>query len=326
MKRILTTLAACALLTLAGCGRADNAQGGGSGGGVASEKMAAMDAVRGGADAPMEVATAAAPAPEAAPLPPPPPPPPGQPPAPGTPPGAVMLAYAYTRGLEVPYDQVSPVMKRHEKQCADAGPARCQVLGSSTNSYGEYDNRGQLQLRGEPAWLRTFLEGLSGDAQAAGGKVTSTNVTTEDLTRSLIDTEARLRAARTLRDRLQALLASRPGRLSDLLDVERELARVQGDIDSTESNLAVMRTRVAMSTLTVDYTSAGAPVTDRTLEPIKQALVRFIGIVAEGIGAMIQIVAYLLPWALLLWLVVWLLRLWGRRRKAAKAKAAAQAA
>jgi hypothetical protein len=320
MKRIVKALAAAALATaLVSCGRADKAAGP-----VESEKAASMDAARGGATDSSEImvtGAAAAPAPEAAPAPP--PPPPGQPAQPGTPPGAVFLAYAYAYGLEVPFDQVTPVMKRHEKQCSDAGPARCQVLGSSTNSYGEYDNRGQLQLRGEPTWLKTFRDSLSSDVQRAGGKVTSTNVTTEDLTRALVDTEARLRAARTLRDRLQALLASRPGRLSDLLDVERELARVQGDIDSTESNLAVMRTRVSMSTLTMDYTSAGAPVTDRTLEPIRQALVRFIGIVAEGIGAMIQIVAYLLPWVLLLWLAVLLLRLWARRRKAARAAKAA---
>lgn len=326
MKRILTALAACAVIALAGCGRADNAQNE-----APSEKSSAMDMARGGAagggaGADIAVTATEAAAPAAAPVPPPPPPPPpGQPPSPGTPPGAVYLAYAYAYGLEVPFDEVSPVMKRHEKQCVDAGPARCQVLGSSTNSFGEYDNRGQLQLRGEPVWLKTFRDGLSGDAKTAGGKVTSETVTTEDLTRQLIDTEARVRQTRTLRDRLQALLASRPGRLADLLDVERELARVQGDIDSMESNLAVMRTRVSMSTLTVDYTSAGAPVTDRTLEPITQALVRFIGIVAEGIGAMIQLVAYALPWIALLWLIGWLLRLWSRRRKAAKAAKASAA-
>lgn len=320
MKRFL--VAAATLLALAACGPREGPQSQPA----EAEKNAAMDMA---SREIMVTGTAAGGAPEVAPapVPPPPPPPPGQPPAPGTPPGNVMLAYAYMYGIEVPPAQVTNVMKAHEKICTDAGAALCQVLGSSTNTYGEYDIRGQLNLRAEPRWLATFRARLDGDAKAAGGKTTSTNVSTEDLTRSLIDTEARLRAATTLRDRLQALLATRPGRLSDLLDVERELARVQGDIDSTQSNLAVMRTRVAMSTLTIDYASAGAPVTDTTLEPIKEALVRFLAIIAEGIGSIIKLIAFALPWVLALWLVAWLLGVWGRQRAAKKAaKKAAQPA
>lgn len=273
----------------------------------------------------MDAPAAEAVAPAAAPMP---PPPPGQPPVPGTPPGGVMLAYAYQTSVEVPSQRVTAVMKTHEDKCVKAGPAVCQVLGSSTNAYGENDIRAQLNLRAEPRWLETFRLGLAGDAEKAGGKLTAESVTTEDLTRALTDTEARLRAARTLRDRLQALLASRPGRLSDLLDVERELARVQGDIDSTESNLAVMRARVSMSTLTLDYMSAGAPVTDTTFQPIKEALVEFLRRVAEGFAAMITLVAVIVPWALALWLIVWLFKLWRKRAAAAKAakKAAAETA
>ena len=75
------------------------------------------------------------------------------------------------------------------------------------------------------------------------------------VTRVIVDTEATLRAKRALRDRLQQLLATRPGSLADLLGVERELARVQGEIDSSEPNLASTRTRVAMSAVTIEYAS-----------------------------------------------------------------------
>jgi hypothetical protein len=256
---------------------------------------------------------------EAADAPPAPPPPPGQPTAPGTPPGGVLLAYAYTFGLEAPAQQVQPLMRKHADECNKAGANLCQVLGSSTNSNGENYVNAELQIRAEPRWLATFKGKLEGDAKGVGGALKSDSVTTEDLTRAIVDTEARLRAKRTLRDRLQNLLASRPGKLSDLLDVERELANVQGEIDSTESNLAVMRTRVSMSVATLNYSSADAPLTDRTFEPIKQALTNFMRIFAEVIGFMITAIAVIVPWVLLLWLVVWLLRGWIRRRRAAKA-------
>ena len=56
-----------------------------------------------------------------------------------------------------------------------------------------------------------------------------------------------------MRDRLQELLRDRPGRLSDLLEIERELARVQAEIDSRESIMAALKLRVAMSTMTLNY-------------------------------------------------------------------------
>src|SRR5262249_34449527 len=136
----------------------------------------------------------------------------------------------------------------------------------------------------------------------------------EDLTRNIVDTEARLRASRTLRDRLQNLLASRPGRLSDLLEVERELARVQGEIDATESTLAVMRARVAMSELTLTYTSKAKPLRGDTFRPLTEALAGFLGWIVMGFASIITLVAVLLPWALVLGLIGWALMAWRKRR------------
>jgi hypothetical protein len=235
-----------------------------------------------------------------------------------------MLAYAWAYGVEAPPQQVKPVMKGHEKACADAGPARCQVLGASTNAYGEYDIRARLELRAEPKWLADFRAHLEADEDKGGYEVKSSTVSTEDLTRAIVDTEARLRAQITLRDRLQALLASRPGKLQELLEVERELARVQGDIDSIQSNLAVMKQRVSMSLLTIDYQSSGAPVTDTTFEPIKDALTNFFRIVAQVVGFIIGLIAVLLVPGLLIAGIVWLiLHLMAKRREAREAASAA---
>jgi hypothetical protein len=158
------------------------------------------------------------------------------------------------------------------------------------------------------------MAGLESQADEAGGRLTSQTVQSEDLTRQIVDTEARLRALTALRDRLQELLRSRPGRLSDLLEVERELARVQGEIDATQSNLAVMRTRVAMSELTLNYQSAPRPVGSDTLEPLRHALANFLGIVVAGFAAIITIIAGLIPVAVVVVPLVWLALRWRKRR------------
>ena len=174
---------------------------------------------------------------------------------------------------------------------------------------------GSLSLRAEPQWLQRFMKSVQSDAIGAAGRVTSQSTTTEDLTREIVDTEATLRAKRALRDRLQQLLATRPGSLADLLGVERELSRVQGEIDSTESNLTAMRTRVAMSALTIEYGSSPRGVAGGTFEPLRHAFADFIVAVVESTATLVTVVGALLPWVVVGTMAVWLLI---RRRRRAR--------
>jgi hypothetical protein len=232
------------------------------------------------------------------------------------------LAYQYATQIEVPAPKVEPLIQAHEQACRKAGPQLCQVLGASTNSNGPDDVSAQLELRAEPKWLQGFRDGLAGQAKAADGRIKGASVTAEDLTRQIVDTEARLRAQKTLRERLQQLLKDRPGKLSDLLETERELARVQGEIDSQESELSVMRARVSMSRLSLNYETKPNPVTGGAFEPIGDAFNNFFRVVAQGFASLIYVVAALLPWLAVGGPLAWLGVRWWRGRKAkAKAKA-----
>ena len=86
---------------------------------------------------------------------------------------------------------------------------------------------------------------LSGGTLTGGGVTTVTSshqnrvaaygagstVETDDLSRSIVDTEAALRSKRALRDRLQALLQRPADKVQDLFDVEQQLTQVQTEID-----------------------------------------------------------------------------------------------
>lgn len=237
--------------------------------------------------------------------------------------GMPMLAYAYQVSLTTPAREVAPLMARHQAACVAAEPARCQVVGAATNALGENSVSAQLSIRAEPKWLATFRDGLDADARKADGRVTGRSVSSEDLTRQITDTDAKLRAQKALRTRLEALIASRPGKLAELLEIERELARVQGEIDSAESNLAIMRARVAMSTLDLSYQSQSAPVVEGTFSPLTEAIDGFIGTVAGGFAAIITLVAFLLPWLIVLAPLIWFGGRWLRRRREATAVAKA---
>jgi hypothetical protein len=83
------------------------------------------------------------------------------------------------------------------------------------------------------------------------GKLESTNVNAEDVGEEYVDVSAQIANGRRLEARLVQILATRTGKLSDVLAVERELARVRGEIDRQEGRLRYLRAHAAMSTLAV---------------------------------------------------------------------------
>lgn len=228
---------------------------------------------------------------------------------------APRIAYVYRYGLEVPTDRAPALMARHEQACTAAGATVCQVIGSNTTRVGQDHLVAQLEIRAAPAFITRFRGGLANDAREAGGRVAEATTESEDLTRSLIDTEARLRAQTTLRDRLQGLLASRSGSLEDLLKVETELARVQGEIDAQQSTLTEMRTRVATSRLAIEYRSAGQLAPDSAFAPVAHAVQGALSAMMTTLGVMITLLAVLVPVGLIAGPIVWFML---RRRQAAK--------
>jgi len=105
------------------------------------------------------------------------------------------------------------------------------------------DEQARLTLRVPPGQLVPTL-----DALAALGKEEHRSVSSEDVTEKLIDTEARLKNAIALRDRLKTLL-NQAKDVKDVLEIEKELARLQGDIDSMEGRLKKLKAQVDFATI-----------------------------------------------------------------------------
>jgi hypothetical protein len=95
---------------------------------------------------------------------------------------------------------------------------------------------------------KTFKTTLA--ALEALGTVTYRNVEGEDVTEQYIDVEARLKNKIVLRDRLKQLL-EKASDVKDVLAIETELNRVQGDIDSMEGRIKSLKGQVEYATVTL---------------------------------------------------------------------------
>ena len=83
------------------------------------------------------------------------------------------------------------------------------------------------------------------------GKLESVNVNAQDVGEEYVDVTARIENAKRLERRLIDLLATRTGKLKDVLDVEQELARVREEIERYQGRVRYLDAHTAVSTLTV---------------------------------------------------------------------------
>jgi hypothetical protein len=128
--------------------------------------------------------------------------------------------------------------RRVEHMIRDAG-------GYLEQSGGSKDGNMRIEGRVPAAQLDSIM-----DAVAGLGTEKRRNVTGKDVTDQYTDLEARLRSNIALRDRIQQLLA-RAATLDEVLTLERQIARIQTDIDGLQARIDQLKSQATLASLTV---------------------------------------------------------------------------
>ncbi len=142
-----------------------------------------------------------------------------------------------------------------EVDSLESGIAAIRALATSLGGYVANTSMQAGNAQVHSATLQLRLPSVRFDDALAAlrpiGKLESTNVNAEDVGEEYVDVSAQVANGRKLEQRLIQILATRTGKLSDVLAVERELARVRGEIDRQEGRLRYLRAHAAMSTLAI---------------------------------------------------------------------------
>lgn len=149
------------------------------------------------------------------------------------------------------------------------------------------------------------LDRVLGELRALG-KVEHEGLGTEDVTRQYVDTDARLRNLTQTEGRLRALLESQAGDLASILEVEREITRVRGEIEALTSQLQQLDERVALATIRLGLREEAPDVVhepDDMWKPVRALGRNALVILEVSVGALIAFLAalatgalYALPW------------------------------
>jgi hypothetical protein len=166
------------------------------------------------------------------------------------------MAYAFDYGFRLAGEKIAPLEQKHADMCEALGPYNCQIVSLNTSGEVDEDIHGELQLAVVADRARGFASLLSAAASEAGAESFKANILGEDLSKSIVDTEARVRSRIALRDRLLDVLKSRKGTVEELVEAERGVAQVNEEIDQAQSWLKEQKGRVAYSRMTITYETA----------------------------------------------------------------------
>jgi hypothetical protein len=172
------------------------------------------------------------------------------------------------------------------------------AIRTLAKSFGGYVGSSSIQRGTEAARTATLsvevpedrLDGVLGQLNPIG-RVETVNMTARDVGEEYVDYEARVENSRREEQQLAVLLATRTGKLKDVIDLEQELSRVRGEIEHAEGHLRYLKAHSAMSSLDVTVHEhvtvlAEAPGTHPIRDAAGQAWHNFVGFVAAGIASL----------------------------------------
>jgi hypothetical protein len=145
----------------------------------------------------------------------------------------------------------------------DDGPAATAAIRADVEAGGgrvvhdhesgrDHSWTARLQVRLPPGNVSGFVDRLGGV-----GRVVSRSIEASDVSRQYFDQEIALANLRITMERLQKLLGGADLKTVDVLEIERELTRVRGEIERIEGEHRYLQDRIAYATLDLYLSSRG---------------------------------------------------------------------
>jgi anti-sigma factor RsiW len=136
-----------------------------------------------------------------------------------------------------------------QKITAFANEERGYVATTDSEKQANGKLKGHIVVKVSPEELDRFLQKIR-----SLGELKNQTLGTEDVTKAYFDTDARLKNAHVMEQRLIDMLKTKTGKVSDLLQVEKELGRVREEIEKMQGELKYWDSQVQFATVTISLT------------------------------------------------------------------------
>ena len=224
------------------------------------------------------------------------------------------LAYEHRVSLEVDTPQLARLYRELQDTCVNEATWHCTVMDASIQL--ERDQRGgtaHLNLRASPEGVRAMRKRLTDS-----GGVVSQGTHVDDLGQPIAEVGKRLEMLKNYRASLLDL-QRKATKVEDLILIAEKLAETQSELEAATGQNTHLMDRVNREVLSIDLSTRQTAA--RSLwAPIGNALREFLPSLVRASASVIEAVAYLLPWGIVLSVLVALFiklrRKWRQRKTA----------
>lgn len=211
------------------------------------------------------------------------------------------IALRHHLQIETPAEKMQATFDAAVKHCE---MLNCQLLSANYNKETQYSPpSANLSLRVPPRSVEIFLTGL-----AKNGEVIQHGRDSEDKTNQVVDTDARIKNLTSLRDRLRTMLDDKTAKFKDLIEVERELANTQSELDSLTSMRKLLSLETDLVAVNIDFIAKQGITEQGFFAPVVRAAKDAGRVMMESFAAVITFIMSAIPWLLIGVPVIWLVR------------------
>ena len=211
------------------------------------------------------------------------------------------IALRHSLQIETASEQMQASFDAALKHCE---ALNCELLSANYNKETPYNPpSASLSARVPPRNVAIFLDGL-----AKNGEVLQHGRDSEDKTNQVVDTDARIKNLTELRDRLRLMLTDKSAKFKDIIEVERELANTQSQLDSLLGMRKILSQETDLVAVNINFSAAQGITEQGFFAPVARAFKNAGSVMMESFGAVITFVMGAIPWLLIGIPVLWLVR------------------
>jgi uncharacterized coiled-coil protein SlyX len=216
------------------------------------------------------------------------------------------LAYQHTVYIEVEADRLEASFQNTLQKCLNDAANGCEVhLSNLFNN--DYAASAEIQVRIRKQGVAPLIQTAS-----EHNKITQQIVSAEDLAAPILDSEKRIKLLQSYQQRLVELESRSAKDIESLIKVSSEIAKTQSELEAARGENAHLLKRIDMDIVSIHFQT---DYEDSIIRPISEATGSFGHNLAQAIAALINFIAFSLPWVAL---GIGLFLVWRWRRKRAQ--------
>ena len=218
------------------------------------------------------------------------------------------VAFSYKYDFSLADEKISAVQEAHAARCEALGVSRCRITGLNY-TIGDNDTvTADLALKLSPEIARGFGREASATVAQAGGRLSHTEFSGEDTAPS---TDVATNSQSNVAVRIAAIerqLAAKGPRDAERAQLQAQLDALRSQGEQATTTLADNRSKLAATPMTFSYYGKGGISGFAGQNPLFEAGRSFVASLVTMITVVLQLLAYVLPWLLLLCVLILLWR------------------